>query len=68
MVGKLNKSLVHESLWAEGDKPPKSTGRSNCTVFLDHPELLLSYELKGIELPDGIEVPAYRRRIIKVKL
>lgn len=46
---------------------PKSSGRSNCTIFLDHPELLFEYEMPAPKLPTDVDVPAYMRRQKLVK-
>lgn len=56
------KTCVPEFLWHNGEEPPPSTGRSNCTVFLDHPELLSEWELEGPNISKDVEVPAYKRR------
>lgn len=68
MVSNPNNTCVPEFLWVDGKEPPVSVGRSNCTLFLDHPELLQGWELRSINLPSDIEFPAFLRRRSKVRL
>lgn len=68
MTSYAEKSLVPEFLWLNGKEPKKSMGRSNCTTFLDHPEVLQGWELRSLDLPANFEVPACFRRGSKVKL
>lgn len=67
MTKSPSKSCVPEFLWPNGVEPPPSVGRSNCTIFLDHPELLNEWELEGTKIPKDVDVPAYKRRDKVVK-
>lgn len=67
MAHKITKTLATESVSPNGLEPPASTGRSNCTVFLDHPELLDEWEFEGTKIPKDVDVPAYKRRDKVVK-
>lgn len=62
MTDPPDKTCVPKFLWPNGVEPVPSTGRSNCTVFLDHPELLFDYEMPSPVIPKDIDVPAYKRR------
>lgn len=46
----------------------KSVGRSNCTVFLDNPDLLRGWDLRPLDLPQNFETPAFQRRQKRVGL
>lgn len=67
MANKSNITHMPQFLWPNGNEPPKSVGRSNCTLFLDHPELLEDWILEGVEMPSNIEKPSYQRRGIRIR-
>lgn len=67
MNDSTKKTCVPEFLWPNGVEPTPSVGRSNCTIFLDHPELLGAFELDSVKVPEGVEVPAFKRREKVVK-
>lgn len=62
MTNNLNKSCVPQHLGFDAKESTKSIGRSNCTIFLDHPELLQDSQLRPIDLPADIEFPSCFRR------
>lgn len=58
-----DKTNFPEFFRTDGQARSMSTGRSNCTIFLDHPEFLSGWLLHAIELPKDVYVPACFRRV-----